>query len=219
MVKFIVTGVLVAVASYLLGSINFAVILSRCFAKDDVRTHGSGNAGMTNMLRTYGKRMALFTGIGDFSKGLIAVLLARLVLNYWLGIVEFDAGYIGGLSALIGHIFPIYFGFKGGKGVLTSLGIILVINPLAFFILAVIFVPLVFITRIVSLGSILGALSFPIITYILLVLQHKNPWIDTIMAAVFALIVVFMHRENIKRLLSGTENRFQSKKNKQNGGK
>ena len=202
----------VGVVSYLIGSLSFAVIVSRLYAKDDVRLHGSGNAGMTNILRTYGKLPAFYTTLGDFGKGIVAVLLARLVLGVGLGVEFFDPGYIGGICALLGHIFPVYFGFKGGKGVLTSLGIILVINPIAFLILAVIFVPFVFLVKIVSLGSILGAVCFPIITCVQRVLQGRNPLIDTVMSCIFSGIVFFMHRENIKRLLNGTENRFGQKK-------
>ena len=149
--------VLAGVIAYLLGSISFAIIVSRIYAHDDVRKYGSKNAGMTNILRTYGKMPAFFTLLGDFLKGVLAVVIGRWIFSIF-GVTEFDAGYLAGFFALLGHLYPIYFGFKGGKGVLTSLGIILVVNPLVFFILLIIFLPVLFITRIVSLVSVTGAL-------------------------------------------------------------
>ena len=202
---------LVIAVGYLLGSINSAVIVSRLVAKDDVRNHGSGNAGMTNILRTYGKGPAVLTGLGDFLKGVLAVLLGRLIFQ-WFDVSYLDAGYIAGVAALAGHLFPLYFGFRGGKGVLTSLGVLVVLNPFAFLMLIVIFVPFVFIVKIVSLASILGAASLPIITYFQMRYLQQPPWPDTLMMAVFSLVVIYMHRENIKRLLTGTESRFGKKR-------
>ena len=150
--------VLAGVIAYLLGSISFAIIVSRIYAHDDVRKYGSKNAGMTNILRTYGKMPAFFTLLGDFLKGVLAVVIGRWIFSIF-GVTEFDAGYLAGFFALLGHLYPIYFGFKGGKGVLTSLGIILVVNPLVFFILLIIFLPVLFITRIVSLVSYFSFLS------------------------------------------------------------
>ena len=111
-----ILGVVLAfVPGYLLGSLNFAVIVSRLYAHDDVRRHGSGNAGMTNMLRTYGKFPALLTALGDIFKGTASVWIGRLAFAL-LGISFMDGGYLGGIAALLGHLFPLYFGFKGGKG-------------------------------------------------------------------------------------------------------
>lgn len=203
----------VAVISYLLGSINSAIIVSRVFAGDDVRKHGSGNAGMTNMLRTYGKGLATLTALGDFFKAVIAVGLGRAIFSLVALTVPVDPGYLAALFVLLGHLFPLYFGFKGGKGVMTSLGAILMINPLAFLALAVVFVPIVFITRIVSIGSVLGAISFPFLTWGIRCLQHREPLYDTICAVIIAVIVLVMHRENIVRLLKGQERRFGGKKN------
>lgn len=203
----VLTLCVVAVTSYLLGSCNFAIILTRIFAKDDIRKHGSGNAGMTNVLRTYGKIPAICTALGDFFKAVAAIVLAR-----WLfaraGIQLVDAGYIAGLFVFLGHLFPLYFRFKGGKGVMTTLGIVCAVNPLVFLIIAIIFVPFVFLTRIVSLASIVGAVAFPVLTYVVLSLQGRPALYDTICALVYAAIIIFMHRQNIKRLLSGTESRF-----------
>lgn len=207
---FILAVIIVAAFSYLLGSISFAVIVSRVYAKDDVRKHGSGGAGMTNILRTYGKGPAVFTAVGDFGKGLLAVCLARLLFHR-MGIELVDAGYIAGLFVILGHLFPLYFGFRGGKGVMTTLGIILIVNPVVFLIVAVVFVPIVFATRIVSIGSLLGAIAFPFITWGMQVWRGRPALYDTICAAVIAVIILVMHRDNIKRLLAGTENKFERK--------
>ena len=202
---------LAALAAYLMGSINFAVLVSRIYAKDDVRRHGSGNAGMTNMLRTYGVGPAFFTGVGDFSKGALAVLVGRMIFQQ-LGVTAMDGGFVGAAFVLLGHLYPIFFHFKGGKGVLTSCGVILLLNPIVFCILIGVYVPLAFITRIVSLASILGAITFPFATYFVLRFQGRPYVFDTVFAAAAAALVVYMHRGNIKRLLNGTEARFGEKK-------
>ena len=209
-----ILGVVLAfVPGYLLGSLNFAVIVSRLYAHDDVRRHGSGNAGMTNMLRTYGKFPALLTALGDIFKGTASVWIGRLAFAL-LGISFMDGGYLGGIAALLGHLFPLYFGFKGGKGVLVSAGALLAINPLNLLVLAVIFVPFVFLVKIVSLTSILAAICYPIVTYLTAKFLHwgGDPLADAGMALIFSVVVIYMHRDNIKRLLNGTESRFGQKK-------
>lgn len=203
--------VLTAVISYLLGSVNFAIIVSRLRDKDDVRRHGSGNAGATNMLRTFGKTSALLTALGDFSKGLIAVLLCRYFFAGVQGL-SFNPAYVAGLFALLGHLFPLYFKFKGGKGVLTSLSIILVVNPIVFAALVILLVPVLIVKKIVSLVSVLGAILYPIFTCALCLITRQNPFYDTLFAAIFGALVLFMHRSNIKRLLNGTEPSFGQKK-------
>lgn len=213
MSTFLIALPLVALCSYLLGSINTAIIVSRVYAGDDVRLHGSGNAGMTNILRTYGKVPAVFTAVGDFLKAVAAVLLGRLIF-YLAGLSAFplDAGYIAGLFVLLGHIFPVFFRFRGGKGVMTALGVIFMTNPIAFLIIAAIFVPLVCAVRIVSLGSVLGAAAYPFVTWAVRHFQGREPLYDTLCAAVIAVLILYMHRANIRRLLSGTENKFERKK-------
>lgn len=214
----ILAGLLSALIGYLLGSISFAVIVSRIYAKDDVRNHGSHNAGMTNVLRVYGVGPAVCTLLGDFAKGILAVVIGRAIFHAF-GISGFDAGYISGLGALLGHLFPIWFGFRGGKGVLTSIGIMIAINPLAISLLLLVILPFVFIVRIVSLASIIGAALYPLVTYLLLSYQGKPVLIDTCLSAIFAVLVIWMHRSNIKRLLNGTEKRLtlpkKADKNKQ----
>lgn len=201
----IVLGILLsALCAYLLGSINSAILVSHFYAKDDIRKYGSGNAGMTNILRTYGKVPAVFTALGDFGKGAIAVLIGRLIFHI-LGIDNVDGGYAAGFFALIGHLFPLYFGFKGGKGVLTSSGVVFVIHPLIFFVLACIVIPTMFITKIVSLGSLLAAVLFPIATFLF---TGFNFDLDLLFSLLISGVVIYMHRANIKRLLNGTENKF-----------
>ena len=200
-----------ALIAYLLGSISFAIIVSKVYAHDDVRKYGSKNAGMTNILRTYGKLPAFFTLLGDFLKGVLAVVIGRWIF-LTMGITAFDAGYVAGFFALLGHLYPVYFGFKGGKGVLTSLGIILVVNPLVFFILLIIFLPILFITKIVSLISITGALIYPVITLVVDLCLRKPALFDVLFAALFSVIVIYKHKDNIRRLLNGTEKRIGDKK-------
>ena len=195
---------LTLVGAYLLGSIPSAVWIGKAFYGVDVREHGSGNAGMTNILRTYGKGPAALTALGDFGKGAIAVLIGRLIFHI-LGIDNVDGGYAAGFFALIGHLFPLYFGFKGGKGVLTSSGVVFVIHPLIFFVLACIVIPTMFITKIVSLGSLLAAVLFPIATFLF---TGFNFDLDLLFSLLISGVVIYMHRANIKRLLSGTENKF-----------
>jgi len=201
----------IALLSYLLGSLNFALILSKLMVRDDIRRHGSGNAGMTNMLRTYGKGPAIATAAGDFLKAVAAVVLARLISARFGGVSPL-AGYLAGLFVILGHLFPVFFGFRGGKGVMVSLGVIFIIDPLVFAILAVVFIPMVFITRIVSLASVLGAILFPAVTYLVRRFQGVPPLQDTVCSCVIGVIILITHRENIVRLLDGTENRFGSKK-------
>lgn len=202
---------IIAVVSYLLGSLNFGTIVSKLLAKDDVRLHGSGGAGMTNVLRTYGKGPAALTAIGDFSKAVISIVFSRILFNR-LGFTFLDAGYIAGLFVILGHVYPVFFGFRGGKGVMTTLGVMMLVNPIVFLIIIIIFVPVVFITKIVSLASVLGAIVYPIITFIVARVMNQPVFFSTLFAAVYMAIVLVMHRSNIKRLLNGTEYKFGQKK-------
>ena len=203
--------VLSAAAGYLLGSVSFAVVVSRLMYHQDIRDYGSGNAGMTNILRTYGKKAAAITLAGDFCKGALAVVLGRVI--FWLCGVDFmDGAYVAGMFALLGHLFPVYFGFKGGKGILTSVGVIFLINPLVGLLLLAVGLPLIFLTRIVSVGSIAGAVCYPVFTWLTVYLKGENPLFDTVFASIIALLVLYMHRENIRRLMNGTENKFGGKK-------
>lgn len=205
---------LVALVSYLIGSVSFAVIVSRVGAQDDVRRHGSGNAGMTNILRNYGKKMAALTAIGDFGKGVVAVALGRLLFPLLAGEAAalVDAGYVAGFFVILGHLFPLYFGFRGGKGVLTGLGVLLMLDPVVFAILLVLLLPVVFLVRIVSLASVLGYALFPVFTVVVNWLRGDPFLFKLCFAVCIAAIGIFMHRSNIRRLLNGTEYRFGQKK-------
>ncbi len=210
-VMYVITGVV----AYLLGSINTAIIVSKFYIKSDVRQKGSGNAGMTNMLRNYGAKPAIITCAGDFLKGVLAILFARGVIYAMFGPDVFDPAYIAGICVILGHIYPIYFGFRGGKGMVTTASVLLMINPLMFGIIMVIFLIIVLTSKIVSLGSILCAIIYPFLTFGVLTLQGKPAWLECIFSACLAVLLVFMHRANIKRLLNGTENKFGSKKKKE----
>lgn len=210
--EFIIPVLLTAVSGYLLGSINSAILVSRLLKQEDIRHFGSGNAGVTNVYRTYGKIPALITLLGDFFKAALAVLLARGIF-YYLGLATLpDPGYLAGLFALRGHIFPIYFGFKGGKGVMPLIGVLFFVNLPLLGVLMAVALPLVLITRKMSLGSLLSALLMPIAGYFLGKDQGDVAVTITVYLSAYALLVLFSHRGNIKRLLSGTENSLTSKK-------
>lgn len=210
--------VLSLVISYLLGSCNSAIIVGRLVKHQDIRTLGSKNAGLTNTLRCFGKGCALLTLIGDLGKGIVAVLLSKGICTLMDVSIAGDErvqfiGYVAGIAAILGHVFPLYYGFKGGKGVLVGVSVFLVIDWKAFCIMILIFAVVLAISKYVSLGSIIGASCCPVITLLLQLASfpERPLWytlLNTGMAAVMAAWVVWMHRSNIERLRSGTENRF-----------
>ena len=208
-----VLNVITAIISYLIGSINFSVILSKKMAGFDVREKGSGNAGSTNMLRSVGKKAAALTLICDILKGIIAILIAMFI--GWIFNVENKSllVQISGIAVVIGHTFPIFFGFKGGKGVATSLGILIMTNWQIGLICLVFGIVLIILTRMVSLGSCTAAVLFPVLTLFItenyIVTQGSGYFIYSIILAV---IVLFNHRSNIKRILEGKENKISFKK-------
>ncbi len=209
----IIALLLTAFFAYLIGSVNFAIIVTRLFAKKDIRDYGSGNAGMTNVLRTLGKGPAAIVTVGDFCKGMLAVLIGHLILLFLSGEVPFYADYLIALLVMLGHCFPVFYGFKGGKGILVSAGVILVLNWKVFLVILAVFLVVVSIKKIVSLASISAAVAFPIATLIFaLVGKVPHPFLDTLSAVLISGIVIFMHRGNIKRLLNGTEKAFGKKK-------
>ena len=151
----ILAFVIPAVAGYLLGSINFAIVISRLFYKQDIRTLGSGNAGMTNVLRNFSKKGAAATLSGDVLKGILSVLIGNWAFMLLVpSMLPLYGAYIGGIAAILGHMFPIYFGFKGGKGVAVSGGVIIAVQPVLALILLTVFLLIVVFTKIVSLGSV-----------------------------------------------------------------
>ncbi len=197
-----------AVIGYLLGSVNTAVILSKHFYHDDIRTKGSGNAGMTNMMRTYGRKTAIFTLLGDMLKTALSVGIGAFLAA--------ESGmYIAGLASIIGHVFPVFFGFKGGKGVASMAALILCTEPLAFLILIIMFVCIVGMSKFLSLGSIMCAMMYPLIlnrVYVLVRDPAGVPFIPTMVSFVVMVIVIVKHRENIQRLMRGEESKFSIKK-------
>lgn len=207
------TYIIVTIIAYLLGSISFSVIISKKMAGFDVREKGSGNAGSTNVLRTVGKKAAILTLICDCLKGIVVILIAVLASKIVKGT---DAGLLvqlAGVAVVIGHTFPIFFKFKGGKGVATSLGVLLIINWQIGLICLVFALTLMALTRFVSLGSVSAAILFPILT-IFIQENYIVPGNYIIFGVVLAAIVVFNHRANVKRLLTGTENKLSFKKSK-----
>lgn len=216
-VQFVLALFLTAVVSYFLGSCNSAIIVGKVVKHDDIRNYGSKNAGLTNTLRCFGKGCALLTLIGDLSKGVIAVIISRMIFSF-LGVGFGDdldtrfVGYVSGFFAIIGHIFPIYYGFKGGKGVLVSASILLVVDPVTFCIVIPFFALVLFITRYVSVSSISAAIAYPIITYISQNMRssftHEQAVLHTILSAGTAVLLIYMHRTNIQRLIAGNENKF-----------
>ncbi|MBR0454787.1 MAG: glycerol-3-phosphate 1-O-acyltransferase PlsY [Clostridia bacterium] len=205
LVLFIISVAVVIIAAYLLGSINFAIIISGKKSKQDIRDHGSKNAGMTNMMRTYGKKAAGLTLLGDALKAVAACLVGYVLIGS-LG------AYIAGLFCILGHIFPIFYKFKGGKGVVTTAVAILMCNPLVFVVLFLLFVIIVLFTRYISLGSVVCVMLYPLLldSVSRIFTGHPTPYV--VFAMITAVVVVVKHWGNIKRLAEGKESKFSFKK-------
>ena len=232
---FIIT-VITAVVSYLIGSVNFSILISKAISGKDIRESGSGNAGATNMLRTHGKKMAIITLLCDIAKGILAVLVAILGVKYLYptayvtpfrlnvmpdsypldtfypgtnaGWLSFALPCIAGLFVMLGHCFPVFFGFKGGKGVATALGVVMTLDWKIGIIVLVIALALMAATRYVSLGSVVAAALFIVLTIVKMFISGSiNPYI-IISSALMGLLVIFRHHANIGRLIHGTENKL-----------
>ncbi len=204
-------------AAYLLGSINSAIIISKLIYRDDIRRHGSGNAGTTNMLRTYGKGAAVLTLLGDMLKTAIAICIMAIFFgfHYGSGISIGDMCYIAGLFAVLGHVFPVYYGFKGGKGVLCTATMALVLTPIIFLILLALFIAIVAVSKYVSLGSVSVAVLYPIMvtSYIKLVFGGMpTPGLITLCTILIAIFIVWCHRHNLQRISDRTESKISFKK-------
>lgn len=206
--------VISVIIAYLLGSINFAIIVTKLFQKKDIRSCGSGNAGMTNVLRTLGKGPAAMTFAGDFLKGVAAVWIARILFTFVAGQPEnFVVEYAAAFAALLGHIFPLYYHFKGGKGVAVSAGALIALSPLAFVCCLAVFLVGMYTTKIVSVGSIACAVAFPIALFVIRTIQDApHIGLEVLLGTLIALLVIYMHRSNIVRLIHGEENSFKKKK-------
>ena len=199
-----------AIIAYLIGSINFSVIFSKKMAGFDVREKGSWNAGTTNMLRSVGKKAAVITLICDILKGVVAILIA-LFIGKIIGSANTSAlVQTAGIAVILGHTFPIFFKFKGGKGVATSLGVLIMSNWQIGLICLVFALILIALTQMVSVGSIAAAVLYPVLTLFIPqnYIAEGNYLIYSILLAV---LIIFNHRENVKRLLNGNENRISFK--------
>ena len=207
------TYIVIGIIAYLIGSISFSVIISKKMAGFDVREKGSKNAGSTNVLRTVGKKAAVITLLCDVLKGVVAVLIAYIVGKFVDNVDRAILVQVAALCVVIGHTFPIFFKFKGGKGVATSLGIVLLLNWQIGLICLVFALVLMILTRMVSLGSISAAILFPVLTIFITenYLVEGNYIIFGILLAEF---VVYNHRANVKRILTGTENKLNFNKEK-----
>jgi glycerol-3-phosphate acyltransferase PlsY len=197
---FLTIDILIIIFAYLLGSIPTGLLLSRALVGKDPRQQGSRNIGATNVMRTAGKALGAITLIGDVLKGIIPVLIAL-----WLVKEEFWVAGTG-LAALLGHCFPVYLRFKGGKGVATALGVFLPLAPLAVIFDIFFFTGVVATSRMVSVGSMLAAAAMPILIWLL-----GYPLSSVILGICVALLIIYRHKENIKRLLAGGENKLLSK--------
>ena len=198
--------ILVAVVGYLLGSVNTSIIVGKLLYGKDVRDMGSGNAGATNTLRSLGKKAAILVLVGDAFKGVLACLIGRLVTGQtadgvWLGM------YVAGFAAVIGHNWPVYFGFRGGKGVLTSAAVLLTIAPLPALCCLAMFIIVLVLGKRVSLGSIVAAATFPVFAWFLF-----EPVSLVVVGALMAALIIVRHHTNIRRLLNGTEPKLGEKK-------
>ncbi len=200
------TYLIIIIIAYLLGNISTSYIVAKKLAGVDIRTQGSGNAGSTNVLRTLGKKAGAFTFVGDVLKGFIAVWIAKIIA-YVLHIDVTICAYLAVVAVVLGHNYPVFLGFKGGKGVATSLGSMLAMNPVTALTCLGFFIIIVALTKYVSLGSILGIGLSPI----LMIINHnlKGVWVTLFLT----ISVAYTHKENIKRLLNGTERKIGEKKN------
>ena len=236
--KTVILLLISAVFSYLFGSLNSSIIMSKALKKGDIRNSGSGNAGATNMVRTYGKAYGVLAFVLDFVKVIIAYLVVYLIFSRVAPAIFFKYEYffkvVTGFFCFIGHIYPCFFGFKGGKGVTVCAAMICILDWRMFVFGFILFFAIVFITKYISFSSILFAVVYPICTFILFdkvykffppSIAPKNTFGDKEMlfrlfalaiSIVFSVIVLVKHRENIKRLIKGEENKIgQHKKNEQ----
>ena len=192
---------LLIIASYFIGAIPTGVVLARAFSGKDIRQEGSGNIGATNVTRVLGKKFGALTLVGDLLKGFLPVWVGSYLVS------SLNVVCLMGCAAFLGHLFPVYLKFKGGKGVATALGVFLYLSPIVILVEIIVFVFVVGIWRYVSLGSLIAAASMPLL---LVIIGSPKPVVLLSMA--FALLIFIKHKANIQRLLNGTENKFGTKK-------
>lgn len=212
---------LVFTIGYLLGSISFAVVISKTFYKQDIRDFGSGNAGMTNVLRTFGVKAAAATFAGDFLKGTFSVVICRLIMNspQLAGVENIAffrdlAMYITACGALLGHLKPVFFGFKGGKGISVAFGAMMAGTPLITAAAFAVWLIVVMITKYVSLASILAVASYAVFTFVSFYMTGTYSVPHGVAAILLPAIIIYAHRSNIVRLKNGTERKIGQKVNK-----
>ena len=198
----------VIIVAYFLGSISFSVIFSRKFAGFDVRDKGSKNVGTTNVLRTVGTKVAVLTLVCDVLKGVLAITAAIVASKIWTDVDVNCLKYLAGFFAILGHTFPIFFEFRGGKGVATALGVLITLNWKIGLICLIFALIIIAFTKMVSVGSLLAAVLYPILT----IFMGEVSFIPVLISILIALLVIFNHRENIKRIKNGTENKISFKK-------
>ena len=213
--------IIMGIIAYLIGSINFSILISKKKAGFDIREKGSGNAGTTNMLRSVGKGAAIVTLILDILKGVVTIWLSIFYgfMLYKIWNINIDYAIlvqVSGILVIVGHTYTIYFGFKGGKGVATALGILLVTNWHIGIVCLVFALVLIIVSRMVSVGAICAAILFPVLTLFSYESSFIEPGNYMVFSIIIAIIVCFNHRENIKRIMNGTENKI-SLKNKNKG--
>lgn len=201
--SWIIGAIACAVIAYLFGSINCGLLISKCYGKD-IREYGSGNAGATNMTRTFGKKAGALTFLGDFLKTAIALLACRMIFGT-------EGVFIGGIFCILGHAFPVFFKFKGGKGVVCTAATILFADPLVFVIMLAIFLVILFGFKMVSFASIMSVMIYPYMLYVV----HRVYGIHIIYAAICGILVIFLHRKNLVRIFNHTESKFTFGKKKQ----
>lgn len=201
-----------AVLSYLLGSISTSIIVSKLFGAGDIRSKGSGNAGATNTLRVVGPKAAVLVVIGDALKAVIAILLTRIIGDKIFSVDDVSyALYLASVAVVLGHVFPLYFGFRGGKGIMTAIAAVLMLDWRIGLILIAVFAVSLLCSNYVSLSSCIGAVCYPVLVFII----HKADYVFFASAVVIALIAIIKHHTNIVRLINGTESRLINSKNKQ----
>lgn len=223
-----VIGIIFTVVfSYLLGSLNSPIIVCKLLKGKDIREFGSKNAGLTNVLRVFGKGPALATLLCDLAKGVVAVVACRLLCHQLLGVAYFDdprfIGYVAGFFVMMGHCFPVFYGFHGGKGVLVAATTLIAIDPMTCLFAVSVFAVLLAITKYVSVGSIFAGISYPIFTFVNQNFLYKAMFPDnhyaiipnTVVGVFICILIVSLHHANIKRLMEGTENKFGQKKKDQ----
>lgn len=201
--NYVIAVAITAVISYLLGCCNTSIVISKYFLRDDVRNHGSGNAGLTNFYRVFGQKKILFVILADVIKTVVSVLLGAAVLDTFCG-QPVIGKLLGGLFCIVGHMYPVMFGLKGGKGVLAGGTLALFMGWKVALIVWGLFILCLLLTRFVSLGSLSAATAFPFA-----VGGFYQNWIYTVLAAIAGGLIVWKHRENIRRLVHGQESKLQ----------